>query len=51
MENFNQYLNEKIEDININEQNNIDREKNFNNYVAFNWYVDEKLSLLENLGG
>lgn len=51
MKNFNDYLNEKLEDnISINE--NIDKtEKTFQQYVEYNWYVDKKLSMLESLGG
>jgi len=51
MENFDKYLNEKMnDDKSINEDVNA-RDKQFNNYLEYNWYVDKQLSFLENLGG
>lgn len=51
MENFDKYLNEKTGDeSNVNENVN-NREQTISNYIEYNWYVDKKLSLLENLGG
>jgi len=54
MENFNKYLNEKIEDnTSINEAINIEDEKRkiITKQIEYNWYVDEKLAILESLGG
>jgi hypothetical protein len=52
MEDFNKYLNEKIEDDSslINENIEIKKEKTFQNIVEYNWYVDETKDLLMDIG-